>query len=359
MVRHVVNGVVALTLCAIIVALAGVAYVWRWVDRPLNLPAEGMTYELAQGRSLHHLARDLGGEGVLDHPRLLIEYARLMGVERVQAGEYRFGADTSPRQLLDKLAQGDVVLHTVTLVEGWTFQQALTAMHALPSIRPLLAGLDEDEQLALLDLDIEHPEGWFFPDTYRFARGTTDVDILRRAHRQMRGFVDEFWDERAGGLPYDNAYEALIMASIIERETGAPWERQDIAGVFVRRLEQGMRLQTDPTVIYGMGEDYQGRITRADLRRPTPYNTYTIRGLPPTPIALPGRDALWAALNPSEGTALYFVARGDGTHVFSDTLEDHNRAVNRYQRQRREGYRSTLDPDAAPPEAEAGDEPEG
>lgn len=330
-------------------ALAGYGY--HWLNSPLELPPEGRVYELQTGETLGHLAAHLEQDGVLRHARALRLYARLSDATQVQAGEYRLEPDTSPLELLDMLNRGDAILHQVTLVEGWTFDQAVAALHAQDNIRALLKDRTPDQQLELLGLDIEHPEGWFFPDSYRYVSGTSDVDILRGAHRRMGTLLAQLWQERAEDLPYDSPYEALIMASIIERETGAPWERQDIAGVFVRRLQIGMRLQTDPTVIYGMGSDYRGRITRQDLRTPTPYNTYTISGLPPTPIALPGRDALFAALNPADGEALYFVARGDGTHAFSRTLEEHNRAVREYQLQRREGYRST--PPPAAPEADA------
>lgn len=323
------------------------AYGYHWLHSPMHLPEEGMTYQLERGRALGHLTADLEHRDVLEHPRLLRLYARLTDQSQVQAGEYQLPPGLTPYALLGLLSEGRVVLHQVTLVEGWTFRQALAALQAQDTIDAQLQGLSQEEQLAALGLELEHPEGWFFPDTYHYQRGTTDVEILRRAHRAMTQLLEQAWSERLPNLPYNSPYEALIMASIVERETGAPWERERIAGVFVRRLEQGMRLQTDPTVIYGMGESYQGRITRSDLRTPTPYNTYTIAGLPPTPIALPGRDAVLAALNPAEGTELYFVARGDGTHVFSDTLAEHNRAVREFQLQRRENYRSS--PPPAPP----------
>lgn len=340
----------------VVLALAGAgglgAYGYQWLHAPLSIPEQGLDYELVRGRSLNHLTRDLAERGVLEHPRLLRLYARLTEQSRVQAGEYHLPAGLTPRSLLAQLSEGRVVLHQVTLVEGWTFRQALAALHANEAIDSRLEGLSQNEQMAKLGLDIEHPEGWFFPDTYRYVRGTSDVELLRRAHRAMAAELERLWEARIPGLPYEDAYEALIMASIVERETGAPWERERIAGVFVRRLDLGMRLQTDPTVIYGMGDDYQGRITRSDLRAPTPYNTYTISGLPPTPIALPGREAIAAALNPADGSELYFVARGDGTHVFSDTLQEHNRAVREFQLSRREGYRSTPPP-VPPPETEA------
>lgn len=333
-----------LILLGLLVAAGVGGYSYYWLNSPLQIPEQGVRYELQRGQSLGHVTASLAEREVLAHPRILRIYARLTKQTHVHAGEYQFAPGLTPLTLLEQLNTGKVVLHQVTLIEGWTYEQALLALHAKETISPRLKGLSREEQLERLDLDLEHPEGWFFPDTYRYVRGTSDIEILRRAQAAMRAELDRLWPQRADGLPYESPYEALIMASLIERETGAPWERDQIAGVFVRRLERGMRLQTDPTVIYGMGERYQGRITRQDLRTPTPYNTYTIAGLPPTPIALPGREALAAALNPASGTALYFVAKGDGTHVFSDTLEEHNRAVREYQLRRREDYRSSPAP---------------
>ncbi len=332
---------IVLTLLA---GIFGWLYLQHWLTTPLALPTAGYHYQLHSGRVLGHLAHDLSQQGFLQHPRLLTLYARFSNATKVHAGEYYFPHGITPQQLLEKLRKGDVVLYQVTLVEGWTFRQALTLLHSKDTIKPLLQGKTEAEQLALLALPISHPEGWFFPDTYVYPRDTTDVEILRRAYTQMQQQLQELWDSRADNLPYKDVYEALIMASIVERETGAEWERDQIAGVFVRRLQKGMRLQTDPTVIYGMGEAYKGKITRKNLQQATPYNTYVIKGLPPTPISLPGRAALQASLNPAEGDALYFVAKGDGTTHFSATLAEHNRAVRRYQLNRRSDYRSTLTP---------------
>ena len=315
-------------------------YFHHWLNSPLDLPEGGVEYRLEQGQTLSHISRALAAEQQLKHPRLLRLYALLHGSPAIHAGDYQLKSGSTPKTLFWQLVEGRVRLYQVTLIEGWTYAQALEALHAREAIEPRLRGLSQAEQLKRLALDIDHPEGWFFPDSYRYVRGTSDVEILQRAHQKMRSTLSQLWEQRESGLIYDKPYEALIMASIVERETGAPWERKDIAGVFVRRLVKGMRLQTDPTVIYGMGEEYQGRITRSDLRKPSPYNTYRIEGLPPTPIALPGREAIVAALNPAEGSALYFVAKGDGTHVFSDTLEEHNRAVAAYQKQRRKDYRS-------------------
>jgi UPF0755 protein len=235
-----------------------------------------------------------------------------------------------PADVLGRITSGQVVQHPVTLVEGWTFRQAINAIDAQGRYSGALSGLTDEELMAELGYPGEYPEGRLFPDTYRFPRDTPRLAVLRRAFERMEQVLAEEWESRSDGLPLDTPYEALILASIIEKETGAAWERPEIAGVFVRRLRKGMRLQTDPTVIYGMGERYEGRIRRADLREATPYNTYVIDGLPPTPIALPGRAAINAALNPADGDSLYFVSRGDGTHVFSATLDEHNRAVRRY-----------------------------
>ena len=342
-----IKRLILLALLALLVsALGALQYFKQWYAEPMALPEDGLHYQLKSGGSLSGAASDLAGQGILKHPQVLTFYARLSGQSEVRAGDYLLEPGMTPRQFMKMLNTGNVVSYTVTLIEGWTFAQAVQALAESERIDSQLAGQSREAQLAMLDLPIEHPEGWFFPDTYHYNGGTTDVAILQRAYRKMRQTLDELWPGRDVGLPYQTPYEALIMASIVERETGASWERRKIAGVFVRRLENNMRLQTDPTVIYGMGDAYQGKIGRADLTRPTPYNTYVIRGLPPTPIALPGAQAVYASMHPDPGSELYFVAKGDGTHVFSDTLEAHNDAVRHYQIQRREGYRSTVSPGA-------------
>lgn len=313
-----------------------------WLESPLALPKSGMVYSLQPGSSLGHLARDLEAQGVLRYPELLLLYARVTKKTAVKAGDYQIEAGVTPAQLLDIFNRGSVISYSVTLIEGWTFQQAVLALSEKKYLKSQLMGRTAAEQLTLLDLPIKHLEGWFFPDTYQYTRGASDVDVLRRAYQKMRETLDEHWVNRAQSLPYKSPYEALVMASIVERETGAAWEREKIAGVFVKRLNIGMRLQTDPTVIYGMGKDYKGNLTRANLRASTIYNTYVIKGLPPTPIALPGGDAIYASLHPALGNDLYFVAKGDGTHVFSASLEAHNRAVRQYQLKRRKDYRSSL-----------------
>ena len=247
-------------------------------------------------------------------------------------------------QLLNKWSSGDVVQHRVTLVEGWNFRQVRAALAQHAVLQHTLGEVSDSELMRQLDQANVHPEGQFFPDTYNFVRGQSDFDILRQANQRLQKVLAEEWAQRAEDLPYRSPYEALIMASIIEKETGVAHERDEIAGVFMRRLAIGMLLQTDPTVIYGMGERYTGKITRADLRRPSAYNTYVISGLPPTPIAMVGREAIYAALHPKPGKSLYFVARGDGSHVFSNSLAEHNKAVREYQLKRRADYRSSPAP---------------
>ncbi len=331
----------AIYFAGLISALFAWVYVEKWLTTPLAISASGYSYELKPGQSLGHLAYALGRDQVIEHPRLLRLYARLTDLNKIHAGEYFFPQGTTPKILLEKLVKGDVVLHQVTFVEGWTFRQALEALSKVDAVQQRLAGKSELEQIELLDIPVAQLEGWIFPDTYTFSRNTSDVEIIQGAYQKMLSVLNTEWEKRAPNLPYKSAYEALIMASIIERETGHHSERDQIAGVFVRRLQQGMKLQTDPTVIYGMGERYQGRIRRADLEEATIYNTYVIPGLPPTPISLPSAASIKAALNPAPGKALYFVAKGDGTSEFSETLAEHNRAVRRYQLQRRSDYRST------------------
>lgn len=315
-------------------------YFQGWLDAPLPLLDKGYTVELKSGQSVSHLANRMAVEGVLDYPHLLKLYARLESAHKIHAGEYFFPSGTTPRLLLAKLIRGEVVLYQVTILEGWTYAQALSALDKEPMLDHQLRGKTLEQQKVLLGIDERHLEGWFFPDTYTFSRNATDVSVLKQAHQKMRDFLQQEWSGRIENLPYKTPYEALIMASIIERETGHHSERDQIAGVFVRRLQRGMKLQTDPTVIYGMGDAYTGKISRKHLLQQTLYNTYVIAGLPPTPIALPGAASIHAALHPAPGNALYFVARGDGTSEFSASLEAHNAAVRRYQLKRRTDYRS-------------------
>lgn len=327
---------------------------YQWLRSPLQVSEDGYVYTVPRGGSLSLLSRDLHREGILQHPRIWVAYARIKGRDGIKAGEYRLTGDDTPASLLGKLERGEVITYQATLVEGWTFRDALAYLQARPKVD---IKLSDDEALnaflAELELPGGHPEGWFFPDTYQYVAGNSDRDILLQSHRRMRDVLATEWANRAGALPYASSYEALVMASIVERETGVSHERGEIAGVFVRRLENNMRLQTDPTVIYGLADNYDGNIRRRHLSQDTPYNTYRINGLPPTPIALPGREAIHAALHPAEGDALYFVARGDGSHQFSASLEEHNRAVQKFQIRRRNSDYQSAPPNPTPQPAEA------
>jgi len=306
-----------------------------FLAEPIAVGADEATLEVERGATLRTVATDLTERDWLSGPYGFIAMAYLTGRQNaIKAGEYAVPDRIRPLALLELITSGRSVQFPVTFIEGTTFREAV---ESIPNAGPFeieLAGLTDKQIMARVGIDADHPEGWLFPDTYLFPRGTTDTAILKRAHQRMKQILAQEWTDRSADLPIDTPYEALILASIIEKETAVPKERPAIAGVFVRRLEKGMRLQTDPTVIYGMGEDYDGDIRRRDLREATPYNTYVIDGLPPTPIALPGRAAIHAALHPQEGEALYFVARDDGSHHFSATLDQHNCAVDHYQRNR-------------------------
>ncbi|VAX09790.1 FIG004453: protein YceG like [hydrothermal vent metagenome] len=304
----------------------------QFADTPLDLPASGIQYTLEPGSSVAKLAGDLESAGILENALYLRLLARWDGLaNRLQAGEYHIDTGATPRTLLNQIVKGKVVSHVLMLVDGWTFRQVMAAVNNHQALKHTLESLSDKEIMRRLGHEGEHPEGRFFPDTYHFPYGTTDVAFLLRAYNAMERFIEIEWKMRDSGLPIKTPYEALILASIIERETALPMERPEIAGVFTRRLHKRMRLQTDPTVIYGMGDAFDGNIRRSDLRTHTPYNTYMNQGLTPTPIALPSPDAILAALHPAPGTSLYFVARGDGSHQFSDTLEEHNKAVRKYQ----------------------------
>lgn len=267
------------------------------------------------------------------NPMLLGLLARITGkAARLKAGHYELKPGTTPLALIDQLVRGEFAQESIAIIEGWTFKQMRQAIAAHPALKHDTAGLSDKELIARIAPDYNAPEGLFFPDTYLFAKGSSELQIYKQAHAVMMKRLNEAWEKRVPSLPYKSPYEALIMASIIEKETGDRSERNMIASVFVNRLRQGMLLQTDPTVIYGMGEKFKGNIRKRDLETDTPYNTYTRAGLPPTPIALPGAESIAAALNPAKSDALYFVSRGNGTSEFSNNLADHNRAVNKYQR---------------------------
>lgn len=323
---------IVVTLAVASVA-AAVWYVGHWQQSPLAVE-DRLVVTLERGEPFARFADRLHQRQVLDHPDLWRVLARLSGdARRVHAGEYEVLPGDTPATLLARLVRGEVVTYQATIVEGWTAMQAVAMLQTHPELARELEGVDVHTLLDVLGLPGGHAEGMFFPDTYQFVRGDSDADILRRAYARMEGVLAEAWQSRAGGLPYDTPYEALIAASLIEKETGRASERALISQVFALRLERGMRLQTDPAVIYGVGDAFDGDLRRSHLRDDTPYNTYARRGLPPTPIALPGGGSIRAALHPAEGEYLYFVSRGDGTSKFSASLEEHEEAVRRYQLQ--------------------------
>jgi UPF0755 protein len=325
---------VVLLVAAVAAALAGLA--WRELNAPLTIAAEGEWVRVPSGTSLRRVTAELAERGVLDKPWLLALYGGVTGdATRIRAGEYQVPPGTTPLTLLAKLVAGEVFLHQITIVEGSRFGEMLAALRAHPAIAATELGADAI--MSALGAPGVHPEGQFFPDTYRFPHGTSDVDILRMARAALTARLQDAWRERNPDVRLASEYEALILASIIEKETGLAAERKLISGVFHERLRRNMRLQTDPTVIYGMGEAFDGDLRRQDLERDTPYNTYTRAGLPPTPIALPGAASIEAAVAPEITGALYFVATGlgDGSHYFSATLEEHERAVREYLRRLR------------------------
>lgn len=323
---------------AIVVIALGAAAGWLWrdlqqnLDTPLALPAPEL-FEVAPGASVATIARAFAARGWLRHPLYLRLYVTRAGLAaRLQAGWYELLPDDTPRRIVARFVAGDVKTYAVTFVEGATVRDLLAQTANLPGLVHELADTAPERVLEAIGGPDEAAEGWLFPSTYYYRHATSDRDLLARAHRQMVEVLTKHWATRDPDLPYASPYAALIMASIIEKETGQADERPTIAGVFMRRLARGMRLQTDPTVIYGLGNAFDGNLRRVDLERDTPYNTYLRSGLPPTPICMPGEAAIAAALHPARGDALYFVARGDGSHVFSATLDAHNAAVRDYQR---------------------------
>jgi len=318
----------------LLLAGAGVAALggW-WLARPLPLPASPYTFEVKAGASLRQVARELSAAGIVPGELPLVALARWRAVDRaIKAGNYEIASGVTLPQLLDRLTQGDVLQTALTVIEGATFADVRRALQADPAVAKTLLDLPEAELMQRIGAPGASAEGWFFPDTYFFATGSTDAVLLARAHRLMRARLDAAWAQRAPDLPLKDPYDALILASIVEKETGAGGDRPLIASVLVNRLRAGMRLQADPTVIYGLGAGFDGNLRKRDLETDTPYNTYTRDGLPPTPIALPGQASLEAVTRPPKTSYLYFVARGDGTSEFSTNLADHNRAVAKYQR---------------------------
>jgi len=324
-----VRKLFALLMLPVLLVLAGFGY---YAYHPLPLPAAPFEFELKQGRNLKGMAHELRQAGLLEQDWAFVWLARLLGKSaQIQAGYYVLERPVTPLELLEMFSKGEVIQRKLSIIEGWTFKQFRDALNANPDLKHLASNLTDADILQRIGATEMHPEGLFFPDTYRFAAGTRDIVIFKRAYQTMQQRLQSAWATRDTNLPLQTPYQALILASIVEKETGTPGDRPMIAAVFVNRLRKGMLLQTDPTVIYGMGDKFDGNLRKRDLLYDTPYNTYTRRGLTPTPIALPGLAALQATLHPAQTDALYFVSRGDGSSQFSSTLMAHNRAVNRYQ----------------------------
>jgi UPF0755 protein len=328
-----------LTALVLALGLAGAGLAAWWLSRPLPLAGSPIELSIEPGASPRDVAAAWVQAGVRTDPRLLYAWFRFSGdARRIRAGSYQIEPGTTPRALLDKMVRGEEVLETVRLLEGWTFRQFRAELSRAKALRPATAAMTDDQLMAAIGAPAgQAPEGRFFPDTYAYSRNVSDLTVLKRAYGHMQRQLVQVWAERAADTPLKTMDDALTLASIIEKETGAPSERGQVAGVFVNRLRRGMPLQTDPTVIYGLGERFDGNLRKVDLQTDGPYNTYLRAGLPPTPISMPGLASLRAAVNPAPTRALYFVSRGDGTSEFSESIDAHNRAVDRYQRRRASG----------------------
>ena len=331
--KRVTSVIAVLALAAIVVTGIAFARVSSFLDTPVGLAEETVPFSIPQGASFGSVATELEQQGIIDSSRMLRIYARWSDqAGKIQAGEYVIANDTTPRKILEQFTSGAVKLYSFTIIEGWNRWDLLKALHTHPQIDATLTDEDWPALLEQFGADTSHPEGLFLPETYHFPNETSDRTVLQQAYELLQQALAEEWADRSEASIVETPYEALVLASIIEKETARVDERKRIAGVFTRRLEKRMRLQTDPTVIYGIGRDFNGNLTRKDLRTATPYNTYTQRGLPPTPIAMPGRAAIHAALHPADGDEIYFVATGlpDGSHKFSVTKEEHDAAVAEY-----------------------------
>ena len=319
-------------LLVVLSAAAAGAALW-WLQHPLRLAHDEVEVSIEPGTPVREIVRLWHDAGIAEPPELMYQWFRWSGeAKRIRAGSYLVDKDATPRSLLRKMVVGDEELESVHIIDGWTVKQMRAALAAAPGLKPTTAGLTDDQLMAAIGAPDEKAEGRFFPDTYVYSKGVKDLLVLKRAHDALERQLQAAWALRAPDTPLRSADEALTLASVIEKETGAAADRGKVAAVFSNRLRIGMPLQSDPTVIYGMGAAYDGNLHKADLQADTPYNSYTRQGLPPTPIALPGRDALRAAVRPDASRALYFVSRGDGTSVFSETLNAHNAAVNQYIR---------------------------
>lgn len=326
-----IKAILGVFVAALLAVAAVVGGIWYWSNAPVSIKDDVARYKVETGSGIRAIARAMNASGITVQEDLFVLIARLNKFDtQIKAGTYEAAVGDSPLTLLERMAKGDMLLTRMTLPEGWTYAQIREALRVNPDVRQTLGDISHEELLELLGLEGDSPEGWFYPDTYVFAPDTSDIDILRRAVESQKAMLEQLWEKRAPDLPLKSPYEALILASIIEKETGHAEDRARVSGVFINRLRIGMPLQTDPTVIYGMGDKYQGRIRKSDLQTDTPWNTYTRSGLPPTPIASSGRAALEAALNPEKHKFLFFVARGDGTSQFSENLRQHNSAVSKY-----------------------------
>jgi UPF0755 protein len=339
MLKHIKRLLLKFFFLCIVAGAAAAYWVWheysQFLEAPLDIPPEGVVFQIPRGASIAAVAHALESQHLISEAHWLRLHARLdYKGKMIKAGEYKLLPGMTPELLFSLFVSGKTISYSITLIEGWSFKQIMAEIEAHPALIKSLSGNSLETIMQKLGYPGEHPEGRFFPDTYNFPRNTSDLDLLQRAYNRMSRVLEDAWARREENIPLKSSYEALILASIVEKETGAASERAEIAGVFSRRLRKGMKLQTDPTVIYGMGARYKGNIRRKDLKEDTPYNTYLHTGLPPTPICMPGADAIAAAMNPKIGKSLYFVAKGDGTHQFSSTLKQHNKAVRKYQLKR-------------------------
>ena len=324
-------------LLIVIVFSVGFFTVLKQTMSTANTLQESLVVEIEPGATIRSLVKQLEQHDLVAHPIILILWTRLNGdAKRLQVGEYEILPGETLSDLMANITSGRVLQYSLKLLEGWSFKEFMQAIKSHQAISHELNDSNQKEMLQQLSVDYDHPEGLFFPDTYKIHKGMSDIDVLKRAHSVMKQHLHSLWEQREQGLPFKSAYEALILASIVEKESAVEEERTVIAGVFINRLRKKMRLQTDPTVIYGMGDSYKGDIRFRDLRKDTPYNTYTRRGLPPTPIAMPGLGAIKAVMHPAKTDYLYFVAYNDnsGRHKFSSTLAEHNKAVDQYQRKK-------------------------
>jgi UPF0755 protein len=322
-----------LVVLLLLAAAGAAASAWWWLERPLPLAGETAEVSIAPGTSARTVAEKWVQAGVRTPPELLWLYFRASGkAAQMRAGNYSIDRNVTPQQLLDRMLKGESLMEVVRVIEGWTFKQMREALAQAPHLKPTTKDMGEAQVMAAIGAPNTPAEGRFFPDTYHYSRGASDLTVLRAAQQTLQKKLEAAWAERTPDSPLKSIDDLLILASIVEKETGLEADRTKVASVFVNRLRIGMPLQTDPTVIYGLGDKFDGNLRKKDLLADTPYNTYTRKGLPPTPIALPGANSIKAAVQPAPTKALYFVARGDGSSVFSDNLADHNRAVNKYQR---------------------------